>query len=41
MAPLYIMNPLAGGRDQMARLFSSHPSTQERISRLRSREWAR
>jgi heat shock protein HtpX len=41
MAPLYIMNPLAGGRDQMARLFSSHPSTAERINRLRSREWAR
>jgi len=41
MAPLYIVSPLAGGRDQMARLFSSHPSTQERIARLRSREWAR
>lgn len=36
-APLYIVNPLAalGGR-RMAGLFSTHPPTEERVSRLRA-----
>lgn len=41
MAPLYIVNPLAGSRTSARRLFSDHPPTPERISRLRSREWDR
>ena len=43
-AHAYIHNPLAefrGGRNSsMARLFSSHPATEERISRLRSMRFA-
>jgi heat shock protein HtpX len=36
-APLYIVNPLAAfGRRGMMNLFSSHPPTAERVSRLRS-----
>ena len=34
-ASMYIVNPLAGRRVNFARLFSTHPSTQERITRLR------
>jgi heat shock protein HtpX len=33
-ASLYIVNPLAGTRQRMARLFSTHPSTEERVERL-------
>jgi len=36
-ASMYIVNPLSGRRVNFARLFSTHPSTQERITRLR--EW--
>ncbi|MFV0522925.1 MAG: zinc metalloprotease HtpX [Acidimicrobiales bacterium] len=35
----YIVNPLAGRRVSMAKMFSSHPSAEERIRRLRSGEW--
>ncbi len=35
----YIVNPLRGGKG-MSSLFSTHPSTADRIGRLRSREWA-
>lgn len=43
MAGMYIVNPLRGrqGQSTMARWFSNHPPTAERIRRLRSREWAR
>jgi heat shock protein HtpX len=41
MAGLYIMNPLAGMNVSMKGLFSDHPPTEDRIARLRSREWAR
>ena len=34
-ASMYIVNPLSGRRVNFARLFSTHPSTQERIARLR------
>ncbi len=34
-ATMYIVNPLSGRRVNFARLFSTHPSTQERITRLR------
>ncbi|MDP9020337.1 MAG: M48 family metalloprotease [Actinomycetota bacterium] len=39
-AQAYIVNPLAGRRVQFANLFRTHPSTEERISRLRAGEWA-
>jgi heat shock protein HtpX len=41
MAPLYIVSPLAGMRISFKSLFSDHPPTEDRIRRLRSREWAR
>jgi heat shock protein HtpX len=41
MAGLYIVNPLAGMNVSMKGLFSDHPPTEERIARLRSREWAK
>ncbi len=36
----YIVNPLGGRRANFARMFSTHPSTEERIARLRSGSWA-
>jgi heat shock protein HtpX len=41
MAGMYIVNPLAGRRVNLARWFSDHPPTADRIARLRSRQWAR
>jgi heat shock protein HtpX len=41
MAPLYIVNPLNGRRISFKKLFSDHPPTEDRIARLRSKEWAR
>jgi heat shock protein HtpX len=41
MAPMYIVNPLAGMNVSWKNLFSDHPPTADRISRLRSQEWAR
>ena len=40
LAQAYIVNPLTGRNVQFANLFRSHPSTAERVARLRSREWA-
>lgn len=40
-AQAYIVNPLSGRRIQFANLFRSHPSTADRVARLRSQEWAR
>ena len=34
-ATAYIVNPLTGRRVQFANLFSTHPSTADRIARLR------
>lgn len=39
MAPMYIVSPLAGMNVSFKNLFSDHPPTEERIARLRSREW--
>lgn len=41
MAPMYIVNPLAGMNVSMKGMFSDHPPTADRIARLRSREWAK
>jgi heat shock protein HtpX len=41
MAPLYIVNPLAGRRIAFKNLFADHPPTEDRIRRLREREWAK
>jgi heat shock protein HtpX len=41
MAPMYIVNPLAGMNVSFKNLFSDHPPTKDRIARLRSGEWAR
>ena len=35
----YIVNPLAGRKQNFAQFFSTHPSTDERIARLRSGSW--
>jgi len=43
-AHLFIVNPLAGGRGGAglyARLFRTHPPTEERVARLRDRSWSR
>jgi heat shock protein HtpX len=39
-ASKYILNPLTGRRVQFANLFSTHPPLEDRIARLRAREWA-
>lgn len=39
MAGLYIVNPLAAMNVSFKGLFSDHPPTEDRIARLRSREW--
>jgi len=38
-ATKYITNPLSGQKVQFANLFTTHPSTQDRVDRLRSRAW--
>ncbi len=38
-ASAYIVNPLTGNKAQFANLFRTHPSTAERIDRLRSDSW--
>ena len=39
-ASKYIVNPLTGRKVQFANLFSTHPPLEDRIARLRAREWA-
>jgi heat shock protein HtpX len=39
-AQKYIVNPLTGRKVNFAKLFTTHPPTEERIARLRTREWA-
>ena len=39
-AQAYIVNPLTGRKVQFANLFRTHPPTEERVARLREREWA-
>ena len=39
-ATLFIVNPLTGRKAQFSNLFRTHPPTEERIARLRSREWS-
>ena len=38
-AQKYIVNPLTGRRIQFAKLFTTHPPTEERVARLRAGEW--
>jgi heat shock protein HtpX len=40
-AQAFIINPLTGRQVQFANLFRTHPPTDDRIARLRSREWAK
>ncbi len=39
-AQAYIVNPLSGRRTQLANLFRTHPTTEERVARLRAGVWA-
>jgi heat shock protein HtpX len=39
-ATAYIINPLTGRKANFANLFRTHPPTEERVARLRDREWA-
>src|SRR4051812_7562587 len=39
-ATAYIVNPFSGRQVQFAKLFMSHPPIEDRIRRLRDREWA-
>jgi heat shock protein HtpX len=36
-----LINPLSGRQFQFRNLFQTHPPTEDRIARLRSKEWAR
>jgi heat shock protein HtpX len=38
-ASLFIINPLTGRRVNFANMFMTHPPTEERIKRLRARDW--
>ncbi len=39
-ATAYIINPFSGRQVQFANLYRSHPPTEDRVARLRNREWA-
>jgi heat shock protein HtpX len=39
-AQAFIVNPLTGRKMQFSNLYRTHPPTEDRIARLRSREWA-
>ena len=38
-AQKYIVNPLTGRRVQFANLFTTHPTTEQRVARLRAGDW--
>ncbi len=38
-AQAFIVNPLSGRRVQFANLFRTHPTTEERVARLRTGQW--
>jgi heat shock protein HtpX len=38
-AQAYIVNPLTGRRMRFANLFRTHPTTEDRVARLRAKEW--
>jgi heat shock protein HtpX len=40
-ASAFIVNPLAGRKMNFGNLWRTHPSTEDRVARLRAREWAR
>src|SRR3954453_8281965 len=40
-AQAYIINPLSGRKMQFGNLWRTHPPTEDRVARLRNREWAR
>jgi heat shock protein HtpX len=40
-ASAFIVNPLSGRKMSFANLWRTHPATEDRVARLRSREWAR
>jgi heat shock protein HtpX len=40
-ASAFIVNPLAGRKMNFGNLWRTHPSTEDRVARLRSREWAK
>ena len=39
-ATLFIINPLSGRKVQAANWFRTHPPTEDRIARLRAKDWA-
>jgi heat shock protein HtpX len=39
-ATAYIINPFTGRKARFSNLFTSHPPTEDRVARLRNREWA-
>jgi heat shock protein HtpX len=39
-AQAFIVNPLTGRKAQFSNLFRSHPTTEDRVARLRGREWS-
>ena len=38
-ATAYIVNPLTGRKVQFANLFRTHPSTEDRVARVRGGAW--
>ena len=40
-ASAFIVNPLTGRRIAFGNMFRTHPSTEDRVARLRAKEWAR
>jgi heat shock protein HtpX len=39
-ASMFIINPLTGRQVNFARMFTTHPATEDRIEKLRNRSWA-
>ena len=39
-ASMFIVNPLTGRQVNFAKMFSTHPATEDRIEKLRNRSWA-